>query len=181
MGAIQTTYATAPAVAFAGLLADDSENDVMTMKNADTVSMPFGVPVAFKTAGPTSDRDSLMPNATTDKYVGILVHSHDFERTFTLPDGTTAGELDAVGVVAGAEIAVCWRGACWVKVQTAVAPGDRLFVAYNNTGATYTAAGQVGNAAEGGHTNDLTNIARFTSTASAGGFAKLQFDFSQKP
>lgn len=179
--AVQTTYATAPTAAFAGMVADDTENDFQVAINAESsAQIPFGVPVAYKTSSPASDLDVIMPNASSDKYMGIAVQSHDFARTFTLPDGSTAGELGATGLLPGTAFAVLWRGTVWVKVQTAVAPGDRLFVCYS-AGSTYTAAGQVGNASESSHTNDLTAIGRFVSSAAAGGFAKLQVDFSQKP
>lgn len=179
MGAVQTSYTVAPAAAYAGMLADDTENDIMTMNNAEaSASMPFGIVVCFKPS-PTTDKDATLP-ASGGKLAGVLVHSHDYERTFTLPDGTTAGELDSTGIKPGAEIAVLWRGTVWVKVQQAVAPGDRLFVCHTaNT--VYTAKGQVGNADESTNTIDATAIGRFTSSAAAGGFAKLQVDFSQKP
>lgn len=178
---VQTSYTVAPAAAYAGMLADDSENDIMTMVNAEaSLSMPFGNVVAFKTSSPASDKDAIRPASGSTKLAGILVHSHDYARTFTLPDGTTAGELDSTGVVAGAEISVLWRGTIWVKVQQAVVVGDRLFVCHTaNT--VYTVAGQVGNADESSNTVDATAIGRFTSGAAAGGFAKLQVDFSQKP
>lgn len=185
MGAVQTSYTVAPAAAYAGMLADDTENDIMTLNNAEaSASMPFGICVAFKPS-PTTDKDASLPIAGA-KLAGILVHSHDYERTFTLPDGTTAGELDSTGVKVGAEIAVLWRGTVWVKVVQAVAPGDRLFVCTDpgSGGSAYTAKGQVGNAADTAGTAtqiDATAIGRFTSSAAAGGYAKLQVDFSQKP
>lgn len=185
--AVQTTVSIAPDRAFAGLLCDDTENDIMTMKNAEaSTSMPFGIGVSFKTSSPTSERDAVLPTASETKLCGIVVHSHDYERTFTLPDGTVAGELDSVGLVAGTEMAVLWRGTIWVQVVQAVVPGDRAFVctAPGSGGSAYTAKGQWGNAADvtGSATQiDASNIGRYTSTAAAGGFAKLQIDFSQKP
>jgi hypothetical protein len=181
MGAVQTSYTVAPAAAYAGMLADDTKSDVMTMENAEaSASMPFGIVVAFKTSSPGSDRAAVLPTTSETKLAGILVHSHDYERTFTLPDGSTVGELDSTGIKPGAEIAVMWRGTCWVKVQQAVVPGDRLFVC-KSANVVYTGLGQVGNADESTNTIDASAIGRFTSGAAAGGFAKLQVDFSQKP
>lgn len=178
--AVQTSYTVAPAAAYAGMLADDTDNDIMTLKNAEaSASMPFGIVVAFKTSSPASDKDTILP-ASGGKLAGIVVHSHDYERTFTLPDGTTAGELDSTGLKVGTEMAVLWRGCVWVKVQQAVVPGDRLFVCHT-ANAVYTAKGQVGNADESTNTIDATAIGRFISGAAAGGLAKLQVDFSQKP
>jgi hypothetical protein len=178
---VQSTVTSAPAAAFAGMLCDDTENDFMTLRNAEaSASMPFGNAVAFKTSSPASDKDAIRPASGSQKLAGILVHGHDYQRTYTLADGTTAGELDSVGVVAGAEISVLWRGTVWVKVQQAVVVGDRLFVCHT-ANSTYTLAGQIGNADESSNTIDATAIGRFTSSAAAGGFAKLQVDFSQKP
>jgi hypothetical protein len=177
---VQSTYTVAPQAAFAGMLADDTDNDLQTMVNADAVSMPFGIVTSFKTSSPATDRDAILPVASTGtKLAGIIVHSHDYERTFTLPDGTVAGELDAVGLTVGAEFAILVRGTVWVKVQQAVVPGDRMFVCIAaNT--VYTGKGQLGNADESSNTIDATNIGRFISSAKAGGLAKLQVDFSQK-
>lgn len=174
---VQTTYTTAPAAAFAGMIADDSENDAITMNNGDAVSIPFGFPVAWDPTSPTSDKSATVPANSTDNLAGIVIHSHDYERTFTLPDGTVAGELDSTGLVVGAEMAVLTRGTIWVKVQTAVVAGGAVYVAYNNTGATYTAAGQMGTTAEGGHAVAITN-AKWMSSAAAGGFAKLRLGAS---
>jgi hypothetical protein len=177
---VQTSYTRAPAGAFAGLLADDAENDIMTLANTEaSASMPFGICVAFKTSSPKSDRDAILPGAGA-KLAGIVVHSHDYERTFTLPDGSVAGELDSVGLIPGAVMAVLVRGAIWVKVQQAVAVGDRLFVC-TAANTVYTAKGQMGNADESSNTIDATAIGRFESSSAAGGFAKLRVDFGQKP
>jgi len=180
---VQTSYNAAPAAAFAGMLADDTENDVMTVINADSVSIPFGICVAFKTSSPTSDKDVILPGATP-KLAGIVVHNHDFARSVTVLDlagnSVTIGELDSTGVVAGAVMGILWRGTIWVKVQQAVVVGDRLFVC-TSAGTTFTAKGQIGNADESSNTVDATAIGRFISSAAIGGFAKLQVDFSQKP
>lgn len=181
---VQTTYAAAPPAAYAGMIADDTPANVMSMINADSVSIPFGTCVAFKTSSPTSDKDVILPGATP-KLAGIVVHSHDFARSVTVLDlagnSVTAGELDSTGVVATAAIGVLWRGTIWVKVQQAVVVGDRLFVCNATGGTVFTAKGQIGNADESSNTVDATAIGRFISSAAAGGFAKLQVDFSQKP
>jgi hypothetical protein len=169
---VQTAYTVGPRAAFAGMLANGVRNEIMTLKNADVVSMPFGAPVAYKTTSPASDRDALMLAASGDKLAGIVVHSHDYARTWTLPDGTVAGELDGVGLTAGTEIQVLWFGEIWVKVQTAVAVNDPVFVSYS-VGTTYTAIGQYGNVTEASKTIALTN-AIFTSSSAAGGFAKVR-------
>lgn len=169
---VQTTYTTAPAAAYAGLLADDTENDIMTLENGGTPSIPFGAPVSFKT-GSTSDKSAQLIAATTDKIAGILVHSHDYQRTFTLPDGTVEGELDSTGLVTGTEMAVLWRGTIWVKVFDAVAVGDAVYFAVDSGGSHYTGAGQIGKTSDAGHAVQVTN-AFWVSSSAAGGFAKLR-------
>lgn len=168
---VQTTYTTAPAAAFAGMLADDSENDAITMNNQDSVSIPFGAAVVYKNS-PASDKDAALPANSSDKLAGILIQSHDFERSFQLPDGTTVGELDGTGVKVGAEMAVLTQGTIWVKVTTACNVGDSVFVSYSSGGTWTTGQGQFGNAADSGHTIAVTN-AQFRSSAAAGGFAKV--------
>lgn len=170
--AVQTTYTTAPAAAYAGMLADDSENDAITMNNQDTVSIPFGTAVVYKNS-PASDKDAALPANSSDKLAGITIHSHDFERQFTLAGGTTVGELDSTGVTVGAELAVLTTGTIWVKVITACAAGDSVFVSYSSGGTWTTGQGQFGNAADSGHTIAVTN-AQFRSSTAAGGFAKVR-------
>lgn len=180
---VQTSVISAPVVAFAGLLADDTENDIMTMVNADTVSMAFGAILAFQTTSPKTDKDAILPAASAAKLAGVVVHSHDYARQFVenQPTGSvTVGELDATGLAVGTELSVLWRGTIWVQVRQAVAVGDRLFVCYAPDGTVYTVKGQAGNADVSTTALDATHIGRFTSSSAAGGFAKLQVDFSQK-
>lgn len=186
--AVQTSYTTAPVAAFKGMLADDTENDIMTMVNAEvSASIAFGQVVAFKTSSPKSDRDAILPASTSAKLAGVVVHSHDYPRTFTATDAfgnaTTVGELDATGLVVGTEMAVLWRGTIWVQPELAVAVGDRLFVRVDadTNENSYEVLGNVSNASDESDMIDATAIGRFTSSCAALGFAKLQVDFSQKP
>lgn len=177
---VQTSYTDFPAIAIPGQLADDAFNDLITMFNANSsAAMPFGIAVAFKPS-PTYDTDGATPANSTDKIAGILVHSHAHERTFTLPDGSTAGDLSATGLTVGAKLDVLRKGRVFVITQQAVAVGDRLFVCYS-AGTVYTAAGQLGNADESSNTIDLTKVGQWLSKASAGGIALLEVDFTNKP
>lgn len=172
---VQTQYSVAPQAAFAGMLADDSENDAITMNNQGAASMPFGAAVVYKSSSPATDKDASLPTANTDVFVGVLIHSHDFERSFNLPDGTLVGELDSIGVVVGGEIAVLTKGTIWVKVVTAVTAGAQAHYSNAVSGA-YTAVGQWGATGIGGSTVALN--ARFSSSAAAGGYAKLRIGAS---
>ncbi len=174
---IQTTYSAAPAVGFAGMKADQKPERRDTGKNAEaSASMPFGAIVAFKTSSPTTDKDSILPAATTSKLKGLVAFGNDFERTFTALDGTTAGELDTTGVKVGADFAVVEAGTYWVTCEDGCAPGDRLFVRIS--GGTLGAARSTD--ATGSTCIDATNCGKWLTTATAGAFAKLQFDFLAK-
>src|ERR1700690_4060052 len=108
---VQTSVSTGPAVAFAGMLADDAENDIISLLNQEaSASMPFGIVVSLKTSTPASDKSAVLPTSSEEKLGGIVVHRHNYERTFTLPDGTVAGELDSVGLVPGTLMSVLRRG-----------------------------------------------------------------------
>lgn len=174
---IQTTYTAAPAVGFAGMKADSKPERHDTGKNAEaSASMPFGAIVAFKTSSPTTDKDSILPAATSAKLKGLVAFGNDFERTFTLLGGATAGELDSTGVVVGAEFMVIEAGTYWVTCEDGCVPGDRLFVRI--AGGTLGAARSTD--ATGSTCIDATNCGKWLSTATAGNVAKLEFDFLAK-
>lgn len=179
MSGVQTSYTNFPAVAFAGLLADDADNEIWTGFNADVTDMPFGCALQFK-YDPSYNTDMVLPTSAHGVALaaGILVHSHAHERQYYLPDGTLAGDLAAGGLVPGAKLDVLIRGRIWVLVQQTVAIGDRLFVSFEADNVpVYTAAGQIGNADSGdSNTNDWTRLGRFLTPATAGGFAVLDFD-----
>lgn len=67
----QTAYDQA-AAAFAGLLADASFHVINSLKNEESVDVPFGIAVA---AGTAQDQFKL-PTAVSDKIEGITVHDH---------------------------------------------------------------------------------------------------------
>jgi len=174
---LQSSYNDSPSGPSAGSL-DGGPAVKSSYKQADTVSIPFGFPIAFKPS-PTTDQDVYVPAASTDKIAGFLFRSDAYSRSWTDENGTH-GELDSTGVRPGFMINGARKGRIRVPCHTGCVPGDRLFVAYNNTGATYTAAGQLGNVAEAGHAIDCSNQGQWTSTAAADGLAWLEFDFVNK-
>jgi hypothetical protein len=173
---LQSTYSDKPAIGYQGQL-DAGPNDKWTMLNADSVSIPFGTPLAQKPS-PTTDLDARIPAASTDQLAGILFRSDGYDPSWTDASGTY-GALDSTGVRAGQLIDVLRKGRILVKAQTAVAPGDRLYVSYT-TGTTYTAKGQMGNAAESSVTIDATTKGVWKTTATAGSLAWLEVDFTNK-
>jgi hypothetical protein len=178
MSGVQTSYSNFPATAFAGMLADDAENDLITGFNADTANMPFGVGLMFEYS-PTYNTDMTLPTAAHGAALmsGILVHSHAHERQYYLSDGTLAGDLTGSALVPGAKLDVLRKGRVWVTVVQTVAVGDRLFVATSSDGTVYTAAGQIGNADVSSNTADCTRLGVFITAATAGGLAILEVDF----
>lgn len=174
---VQTSITVAPSVAFAGQLYDAAQNDMMTLKNAEaSASMPFGAIVAFKTSSPTSDKDAILPAASTAKAAGVIVHRHNYARTFTLPDGTVAGELDSTGLVVGVTFSALRSGRIYVICEDGCNVGDRLFIRYS--GGTLGAARSTD--AGGSTCIDATNQGQWLTKASAGAIAVLEVDFRNK-
>lgn len=174
---VQTSVLVAPSTAFAGMLADDAKNDRITLRNEEaSASMPFGSIVAFKTSSPAAAEDAILPAASTAKLAGIIVHRHNYERTFTLPDGTTVGELDATGLVTHVPFSALRSGRIYVICEDGCNVGDRLFVRYS--GGTLGAARSTD--AGGSTCIDATNQGQWLSVASAGGIALLEVDFRNK-
>ncbi len=183
---LQTTYNSAPAIGYAGMLEGDLDQDIVTMKNAEaTASMPFGTAVVFKTASPGTDLDAIVPTASYVLVAGIITHSHEYARQWTDSDGNKHGDLDSVGLVPGAFLNVLRRGKILVFTQQATVPSQRLFVSTaTGAGNAYTAAGQLGNADDttgGGSTTDCTKQGQWLTTAAAGALAWLDVDFTAKP
>lgn len=178
---VQSSVLVAPNRAFAGMLYDAGPNDIITLRNSDTVSIAFGAVVSLQRTSPVTDQDAILPNTSAINMAGIVVHTHNEARTFALPDGTVAGDLDAVGLVIGQPLNVLRRGRIWVQVRQAVVPGDRLFVCYAPDGTVYLTKGQVGNADVGGVTaQDATKIGVYLTKAAALGFAVVDVDFTNK-
>lgn len=175
--AVQTSVLVAPSAAFAGMLADDAENDMITLRNEESsASMPFGAIVAFKTSSPAAPEDAILPAASTAKLAGVLVHKHSYARTFTLPDGTVAGELDSTGLVTHVTFSTLRSGRIFVICEDGCNVGDRLFVRY--AGGTLGAARSTD--AGGSTCIDATNQGQWLSVASSGGIALLEVDFRNK-
>jgi len=175
--AVQTSVPVAPAVAFAGMLADANPMSSFTLRNSEaSASMPFGAIVAFKTSSPASAEDSILPAASTAKIAGVIIHRHNYERTFTLPDGTTVGELDSTGLVVGIPFSCLRAGRIYVTCEDGCNVGDRLFIRY--AGGTLGAARSTD--AGGSTCIDATNMGQWLSVATAGQVALLEVDFRNK-
>lgn len=173
--AIQTTYTTGPALGIPGQRADNQPFRALTSKNAEaSASMPFGAIVAFKTSSPTSDDDTILPAATSAKLKGIVMFEHDFERTFTLQDGSTVGELDGTGLTVGTIFDAMRAGTCFMTCEDGCNPGDKLWVRV--AGGTLGAARSTD--ATGSTCINATACGTWLTTAAAGAVAVLEFDFN---
>lgn len=173
---VQSFIPLNPAIGFAGQVADGVAFDAITLKNADTVSMPFGAIVSFKTAGATSDKDAILTASTGAILAGILMHKHSYERTWTLPDGTIAGELDAVGLVVGVTFSTMRKGHIYVVCEDGCTVGAKLWVRY--AGGTLGAA----RSTDAGGSTCLSAITQGTwlSNTLATNVGKLEIDFASK-
>jgi len=180
--AVQTTYPKAPSAAVAGQLYDHGPHDIITMRNAEsTASMPFGIGVAFKTSSPATDLDAILLSGSGDLVAGIIVHSEDYARTFTLPDGTTAGELGSSGLRPGSILQILRKGRIWVTSEDAITVGLRPFIRFSANGGN-TQVGAFRGTDDSGHAIDLTKIGQFSVTSGgAGALVVLEVDFTNKP
>lgn len=170
---VQNSVLVAPSIAFAGMLVDGAATNAITMKNAEaSASMPFGAIVSFKSGGAT-DKDAVLPAASTAKLTGVIIHRHNYERTFTLPDGTTVGELDSTGLLVGITFSCLVAGRIYVICEDGCNPGDRLFVRY--AGGTLGAARSTD--AGGSTCINANNQGRWLTKATAGNVAVLEVDF----
>jgi hypothetical protein len=170
---VQTSVLVAPNAYIAGQLANDAPFDAMTLRNEDSVSMPFGSVVAFKTSSPATPQDCILPATSGALLAGIIIHKHSYARTFTLPDGTVEGELDNVGLVVGTSLSVMSSGTIAVICEDGCTPGERLFVRY----ASGTLGACRATDAGGSTCINANNQGRWLTKTSAGAIGVLQIDF----
>jgi len=132
-----------------------------------------------------TDFDVLIPSTQADLVAGILIYENDYIPTFDTVDingaVVTAGQLKVgVGLIPGTLMSTIRRGKIRVICESAVKPGDRLFVrALVGTGLQIV--GGLGNAADASKMIDCTKQGVWLSSAAAGGIAVLSVDFGAKP
>lgn len=171
---VQTSVSDAPSTAFAGLLVGTGHT-IHPMKNAEaSAEIAFGRGVVFK-SGATTDQDAVLPAAESDKFAGVVVKSDVYDRTYTLSDGSTAGELGTTGLKPGAMMNVLRRGQVWAVCEDGCAPGDKLWVRGVAAGDPEFLGG-LNNADDGTDMIDATAVGTWLTTASAGGLAILSLN-----
>lgn len=156
----QTSYSSTLAPGFAGQLADISFKRVSTGVNAEGAALPFGLAVTKATGDGKYD----LPDAAGDKVHGIILHSHDVD---------LVGLTGAQGVPVGGDFNLLEEGAAYVKVEEAVVDGDDAYVRHT-AGAGGAQLGSWRKSADTA-TAAIVKGAKFRSSASAGGIAKVVF------
>lgn len=166
----QTTAKSTMAVAFPGMLADNTNlRDCRSLINVEAgAEVPFGV-VVCEIAGA---QQAELPDEAGDNFelAGVVVHSHSYAPGL---------ELGTVGLKAGAVMSVLNRGRIYVLSETAAAKGDRGHVRIV-AGAGGTQLGAIRNAAVGGETIDATKAIRYMETISAPGLVIVEVDFQNE-
>lgn len=176
---VQTSVSDMPSAAYAGLLVG-TNHEIDAMRNSElSAEMPFGCAVAFNAAG--GDQDALLPLAADSPVIaGILVQSHAYDRSYTLANGLTGGELGADGLKPGAMLNVLRRGRVWAVCVSGCSPSDRLYVQKTVNGGTRP-LGALDSASDSTNSIDCTAQGVWKTSAAAGGLAVLEVDFTNKP
>jgi len=114
----------------------------------------------------TGDDVCLRLSAGTDKLIGIVVHSHAYEKDIELGDSGLKPKV-TVGVLA--------RGKIWVDVEEAVAVTDAVRVFVSDTGHV---AGKFGKTADAGKSLDISKFARWLTSTTGAGIAQVEVDMT---
>lgn len=157
-----TAVKTSMTAAFPGMRADLGKNQVRSCVSEEgSAEIRFGAAVKKGTA----DNGALIPTATADKILGIVQHSHAYNKD---------NELGDTGLKPKTVFDVAEYGKLMVLTEEAVTPASavRLRVSGGTPGAfRATSAGA-------GLSVDYSASCRWTGTF-ASGFAELEFDFTK--
>lgn len=136
----QTSYSQNLAVATPGMIADNTDKDVMSKVNP-VVAIPFGTGVC---RGVNPDRDVKLPASPLEAaaIVGVALRDLSVENQ---RDGLVPN------YPIGSPVACLKKGCVWVKVSVAVVAGDDVYCRYANgiADVTDTQAGSFGNTGDG--------------------------------
>lgn len=155
MGATQTSVSALMTRGFAGMCADTSfQKDVVSKVNAEaSAEIAFGSAVVKG----TGDDDVKIPALTSDVLVGIVAHSHAYEKDIEVGD---------TGIKPKMTVGVARHGRWLVTVDVAVTPSSPVRVRMDNNAGKVP--GQFCTAAVAGHTTLLVGAKYRTTTAGAG-------------
>lgn len=152
--------------AFAGMKADLSPSSVDSRVNEEgATELPFGVMVFEGSTDP--EGGMLQIAAQADEPAGVLLHSHAY-----LKDQ----ELGATGLKPNVVGGVLKKGVVWVQVEEAVTPAStvRYRTSGGNGPGTFRTSAVVTN------TVNISQFARYLSSAAANGLAKLEIDMTNR-
>lgn len=159
----QLSYSTYQSAAFAGMLYDNGDNDILSYISEEASAvMPFGIAVAKGTA----DFGALLMVNGSSVIVGLAAHTHQV-------DPGQAGNTPAgAGIPPKYAINVLKRGRMYVQVEEAVTPASPVFVRFA-AGAGGTQKGAIRASADTA-TAVAWTAARFLTSASANGYAVIE-------
>lgn len=160
----QTSVSITPSVAFAGMVGDSelTKNARSYVSAEASAEIQFGIMVKQG----TGDDQCLLPTATTDKFVGVTLHSHAYDKDT---------ELGTLGLKPKVAVNALQQGTVWVVVDEAVSPADAVRVRVTSAGG---AVGTFRKTAVGGQSVNISGFARWLSTTTGAGLALLQLDMS---
>ncbi|MFZ5440471.1 MAG: structural cement protein Gp24 [Myxococcota bacterium] len=159
----QTSYTTYQSAAFAGMLADNGETDILSYVSEEaSANLPFGVAVAKGTA----DNGMLAMVNGSSVIVGVLAHTHQVDPS------QLASSPAGAGVPPKYLGNVLKRGRIVVQVEEAVTPASAVYVRHT-AGAGGTQKGAIRASADTA-TAVAWTAARFLSSAGANGYAVLE-------
>lgn len=164
MAAPQTSVSVQQAVAFAGMVGDTAHmRDAKSYTNAEaSAEIPFGL---FAIQGTAVD-EAKIPSAQADVGVGIVLHSHAFQKD---------NELGTTGLKSKVVFSALTRGRVWVTTDEAITLASAVRVRMSGAGAgTFRASSSAG-------VTKLLNGCRWVSVSTATpGVAQLEFDILTK-
>ena len=157
----QLTYPTEQPIAFPGLLADlNDSNYVVSRANGEaSLALEYGIAVIEGTL----DEEMLAVTNAAQPLLGVTVHSHANE---VGADDLNLIDPDKMGNVLS-------HGTIFVQVEDAVVKGDAPFVRVV-AGGGGSLLGAFRSDADTASARAMT-LARFVTSAGAGGFAVLEF------
>lgn len=166
---IQTSMLTTPAVAYAGMVSQDTPGFRDIISKISAASIPNGV---FVTQG-TADDQCELPNAAGDITPGgpgLGVAIFDPTVPTNWPPGTT------VPYPSGQAVPIMRRGRVYVVVEEAVSKGDDVYVRYA-AGVGGTQLGAFRSSDPGSEAAQLEG-AKYATSAGAAGLALLELNLA---
>lgn len=157
-GIVQASYDLNHGPAWAGMVADDQLANIISKLNTDAGTIAYGKGVVADGEG-----GAKLPatGATAANFVGVAVR--ELNRAYTASD--------IFGAVVKKDFSVMTVGVIWVKVLEAVVARDPAFLRIGSTG-----TGDFCKTAGSAATESIAIPgAKFLTSASAGGLAKVSF------